>query len=110
MTLICRHRFAEVRDVWPDDYAAPTQEILKVDRTGCERETSGVSFRQYELPHWARPYYKSDPGDSDDKMKVLRDAKEIVKAGVQRGWLGFSKFSLATKPPTKPEPIIDWMI
>lgn len=39
MTMATRARWEEVRDVWPDDWKPPTQDVLRIDTTWEDKRT-----------------------------------------------------------------------
>jgi hypothetical protein len=39
MTMATRHRWEEVRDVWPDDYTPPKTEVMRVDDSWIGQRT-----------------------------------------------------------------------
>jgi hypothetical protein len=39
MTMATRHRWEEVRDVWPDDYTPPKTDLLRVDDSWIGQRT-----------------------------------------------------------------------
>jgi hypothetical protein len=54
MQMVTRHRWEEVRDVWPDDYKAPTMETLKIDESWADLR-SQQNMNDHEK-QWMREY------------------------------------------------------
>jgi len=71
MQMVTRHRWEEVRDVWPDDYKAPTMDTLKIDSSWADlRSQQNMNghekqwMREYkQLCARLGPYVPNDQGE-----------------------------------------------